>query len=107
MKVCVAYRGLSYMDSFKNHHGTCTFSMLDVIDNHFKMLVDPLEMLGHEVVFAISTNASPVLDDIVEKLGRCVYVSTVGCDQMDRGRCDQVPSARRHARFHDAMRRTV
>lgn len=85
MKVCVAYRGLSYMDSFKNHHGTCTFSMLDVIDNHFKMLVDPLEMLGHEVVFAISTNESPVLDDIVEKLGRCVYVSTVGCDQMDRG----------------------
>lgn len=87
MKVCVAYRGLSYMDSFKNHHGTCTFSMLDVIDNHVEMLVEPLEKLGHEVVYSISTNESPVLKDIVDKLGheRCVYVSTVGCDQMDRG----------------------
>lgn len=85
MKVCVAYRGISYMDNFKNHHGTCTFSMLDVIDNHFKMLVEPLKRLGHDVVFAIATNDSPALNDIVDRLGECVYVSTLGTDQMDRG----------------------
>lgn len=85
MKVCIAYKGLSYMDQFKNHHGLCTFSMMDILDNHFKMLVEPLRARGHTVVFALSTNDSPVLSDIMNKLD-LVYFSTQGTDQMDRAR---------------------
>lgn len=84
MTICIAYKGLSYLESFRNHHGVCTFSMLDVLDNHFKMLVEPLRARGHRVVFAISTNASPIVNTIVQMLGDCVYVSTDGTNQMDR-----------------------
>jgi hypothetical protein len=94
MKICIAYRGLSFMENFRNHHGTCTFSMLDVLDNHFSMLVEPLRALGHDVVFAISTNDSPILSYVVTKLGHCVYVSSKGEDQMDRASMilDNLPS---------------
>lgn len=94
MKICVAYRGLSFMENFRNHHGVCTFSMLDVLDNHLSMLVEPLRTRGHDVVFAISTNDSPILPDIVAKLGRCVYVSSSGEDQMDRAHeiLENIPS---------------
>lgn len=87
MNVCIAYKGLSYLESFRNHHGVCTFSMLDVLDNHFKMIIEPLRARGHRVVFAISTNASPIVEKIVQRLGGCVYVSTDGTNQMDRAHC--------------------
>lgn len=84
--VCIAYKGLSYFQRMTNHHGTCTFSMLNVLDNHFKMIVEPLRRQGHTVVFALSTNDSPILGDIIERLKDVVYVSTHGEDQMDRAR---------------------
>ena len=84
MKICIAYRGLSWLKNHTNHHGTCTFSMLDVLDNHMSKIVEPLRARGHDVVFAISTNESPILSSIVAKLGHCVYVSSKGEDQMDR-----------------------
>ena len=84
MKICIAYRGLSFLDNFKNHHGNCSFSMLDVLDNHFSMIVLPLRSLGHDVVFAIETNDSPIFSRIVSKLEPCVHASTHGKDQMHR-----------------------
>jgi len=85
MKICISYRGLSYMEKFVNHHGVCTFSMMSVVENHFKYIVEPLRSNGHDVVFALSTNESPILQDLIN-IFQPVYVSVDGSDQMDRSR---------------------
>ena len=85
MKICVAYKGISYDPTYSHRNGSVyCIDMREVYENHQKYIWKPLKERGHSIVTAISTNESEILEELKELFG-FEYCDTTGTNQFDRG----------------------